>query len=65
MTISEILERWPETIPVFIQHRMACVGCSMADFMTLEDALDIYKIKEELFIEELFQAIQNRQSEAD
>ena len=65
MTISEVLELWPETIPVFIQHKMACVGCSMADFMTLEDALDIYKIEEELFIEELNLAILARKSEAD
>ena len=25
---------------------MACVGCSLADFMTLEDALDIYHLNE-------------------
>jgi sulfur carrier protein ThiS len=37
----------------------------MADFMTLEDALEIYKINEELFIEELNLTIQNRKSEAD
>jgi hybrid cluster-associated redox disulfide protein len=65
MTISEILDRWPEFIPVFLKHKMACVGCSMADFMTLEDALEIYKINEELFIEELNLTIQNRKSEAD
>ncbi len=65
MTISEILDRWPEFIPVFLKHKMACVGCSMADFMTLEDALDIYKINEELFIEELNLTIQSRNSEDD
>ncbi len=65
MTISEILDRWPEFIPVFLKHKMACVGCSMADFMTLEDALDIYKINEELFIEELNLTIQTLNSEAD
>ena len=65
LTISEILNRWPEFIPVFLKHKMACVGCSMADFMTLEDALDIYKINEELFIEELNLTIQSRNSEDD
>ena len=65
MTISEILDNWPEFIPVFLKHKMACVGCSMADFMTLEDALDIYKINEETFIEELNLTIQSRNTEGD
>ncbi len=65
MTISEILDRWPEIIPIFLNHRMACVGCSLADFMTLEDALDIYHINMEPFIEEIENAIQTRKSETD
>lgn len=65
MTISEILEQWPETIPVFLDHKMACVGCAMADFMTLEDALDIYKLSEELFIDQLSERIQSHRSEPD
>ena len=65
MTISEILDHWPEIIPIFLNHRMACVGCSLADFMTLEDALDIYHLNKESFIEEIENAIQSRKSEAD
>ena len=65
MTISEILDRWPEIIPIFLNHRMACVGCSLADFMTLEDALDIYHLNMESFIEEIENAIETRKSETD
>jgi len=65
MTISEILDRWPEIIPIFLRHKMACVGCSLADFMTLEDALDIYHLNKESFIEEIKNAIQTQKSEAD
>ncbi len=65
MTISEILDRWPEIIPIFLNRRMACVGCSLADFMTLEDALDIYHLNMELFIEEIENAIQTRKSKTD
>jgi len=65
MTISEILDLWPEIIPIFLNHRMACVGCSLADFMTLEDALDIYHLNKESFIEEIENAVQSRKSEAD
>ena len=65
MNISEILDRWPEIIPIFLNRRMACVGCSLADFMTLEDALDIYHLNMESFIEEIENAIQIRKSETD
>ena len=65
MSITEILNRWPEVIPVFLKHKMACVGCSLADFMTLEDALDIYQLNEEQFIEEIKNTIQSQNSEAD
>ncbi len=63
LTISAILERWPEVIPIFINHKMACVGCSLADFMTLEDALEIYHLEKEPFIEQIKHAIQTRKSE--
>jgi hypothetical protein len=42
---------------------MACVGCSLADFMTLEDALEIYQLEKEPFIEQIKEAIQTRKSE--
>jgi hybrid cluster-associated redox disulfide protein len=65
MSITEILDRWPEVIPIFLNHKMACVGCSLADFMTLEDALDIYHLNKEQFIEEFQTTIQTQNSEAD
>lgn len=65
LTIAVILERWPEVIPVFLNHKMSCVGCSLADFMTLEDALEIYKLEKETFIERLTRAIEKNKSEAE
>jgi len=43
LPLAEILTRWPETIPVFLEHRMACVGCALSAFDTLEEALVIYR----------------------
>ena len=37
MTVLEFLRRWPAAIPVFFEHRMACVGCSIAPYDTLEE----------------------------
>ena len=58
LMVADVLARWPEVIPVFIHHRMACVGCSMAAFETLGDALSIYGLETETFILQLEKAIQ-------
>lgn len=57
LTIAEIHQRWPDTIPVFLRHHMKCVGCTMAAFETLEDALKIYKLQPEPFLAELRQEV--------
>ncbi len=51
--IAEIFDRWPQTVPVFLRHRMGCVGCSMADFEPLYRALEIYELPLDPFLEEL------------
>lgn len=56
-TVAHVLRRWPTTIPVFIRHRMACVGCSMSAFETLKDAASIYGLDLAEFLNELNRAI--------
>jgi len=58
-TIAEIMERWPKTIPVFLEKRMVCVGCHMSKFDTLEDALRNYGYLPEEFLGELNQIIES------
>jgi hybrid cluster-associated redox disulfide protein len=40
--VAEVLERWPQTIPVFFGYRMACVGCPIAPFETLAEVAAVY-----------------------
>lgn len=51
--VSAVLEHWPQTIPVFLEHGMACVGCPMAAFETLEEAAAIYGLDPARLIEEM------------
>ena len=44
MTVSEILDRWPEAVRVFQELKTACVGCPMAPFDTMEDVARIYDL---------------------
>ena len=53
LTVAEVLDRWPQTIPVFIRHRMACVGCTIASFETLSEVADIYQLEPDEFLQEL------------
>ena len=63
-TIERILSEHPTTIPVLLAHRLACVGCSMARFCTLEDAMTIYRLPHEQLLEDLQQAIGNARTPA-
>ncbi len=45
LTVQQLLDRWPQTVPFFIRSRMACVGCPMAKFDTLQDVADNYGLR--------------------
>ena len=57
LMVADILNRWPQAVPVFLKHRMSCVGCMMAPFETLADAARNYRIPYEPFVRELDHAI--------
>ncbi len=42
--VASLLADYPQVVQIFLQHRMACVGCSMAKFETLQDAARIYGV---------------------
>jgi hybrid cluster-associated redox disulfide protein len=51
--MDEILDQWPITILLFLEYRMACVGCSMSSFDTLRDALEVYDLPQEIVLDSL------------
>jgi hybrid cluster-associated redox disulfide protein len=53
ISVADLLELYPQAIPVFLKHGMSCVGCSMSAFETLEDAARIYGVDISHFLEEL------------
>ena len=57
LIVADLLKKWPETIPVFIKYRMACVGCAMSSFETLKDAASIYRLPYQQFVDELQKSI--------
>ncbi|MCI0393756.1 MAG: hypothetical protein L0332_32025 [Chloroflexi bacterium] len=57
MTAAEVLEKWPQTVPVFQHFRAACVGCALAPFDTLDDVARIYSLDLSLFLARLQEAV--------
>ena len=56
LPLADLMARWPRTIPVFVRHRMLCVGCLISPFHTIVDACREYDLDEETFVAELLEA---------
>ncbi|RPI28772.1 MAG: DUF1858 domain-containing protein [Chloroflexota bacterium] len=56
--VADVLEQWPETIPVFLNHQLTCVGCAMAPFETLADVACNYHLPAGQFLDEIRAAAQ-------
>jgi hybrid cluster-associated redox disulfide protein len=63
MIITDVLERWPKTADVFHNHGMACVGCAVAPFYTLNDAALVYGLSPERFAAEVAAAVRSAAAE--
>lgn len=57
VAVAELFERYPETIPVFLVHRMACPGCAMSVFETVGQAIAIYRLDSQQFMTELIKTM--------
>ena len=53
MPLADLMTEWPQTIPVFVRHKMLCVGCLVSPFHTLSEACNEYRLDEQAFLAEL------------
>lgn len=44
MSIVEIVQTYPDTVPVFQNYGMGCLGCVAAQFETLEEGCLVHGI---------------------
>lgn len=59
MSILEVVEQYPQTITVFRNHGMGCLGCSAARFENIEQGATAHGINIATLISELNQAIKS------
>ena len=48
--VDDVMRGAPETIRVFLEHKMGCVGCPIATFHTVEDACREHGIDRDSFL---------------
>lgn len=58
MSITEAVEKYPETVEVFLNAGMHCLGCMASRFENIEQGAVAHGIDVDKLIEELNKAIQ-------
>ena len=57
MPIGEVVQKYPEAIPVFLQHGLMCFGCAVARFENIEQGAIAHGIDAEALIKDLNAAV--------
>ena len=59
MPIQEVVEKFPQTIQVFMMHGLGCVGCAIANFENIEQGAAAHGIDVDKLIEDLNNAVED------
>jgi hybrid cluster-associated redox disulfide protein len=51
--VDDVMNDVPETIGVFLEFRLRCVGCPIARFHTIEDACREHGVDRDVFLKAL------------
>ncbi|NLG50061.1 MAG: DUF1858 domain-containing protein [Chloroflexi bacterium] len=60
MPISEIVRKYPQTVKVFLQHGLMCIGCAAARFENLEQGATAHGIDVEGLVKDLNAAVEDK-----
>jgi hybrid cluster-associated redox disulfide protein len=55
--VQQVIDRYPEAIPVFARHGMQCVGCYISPFHTITDCAREHEMALKPLLDDLNQAI--------
>jgi len=53
MHIGEVVERYPQTVQVFLRHGLMCFGCAVARFENVEQGARAHGINVEALMKDL------------
>ncbi|UWR74508.1 DUF1858 domain-containing protein [Phaeobacter inhibens] len=58
LPLDVLMTIWPETVRVFMDHDMLCVGCMVSPFHSVSQACAEYHLDEEVFRAALADAVE-------
>lgn len=57
MAIGEVVQKYPQTIEVFLRHGLFCLGCAAAHFEDIEQGATAHGIEVDPLISDLNEAV--------
>ena len=60
MAFGEVLQRFPQTLPVFSKYGMHCIGCAMSAYETIEQGAKAHGIDVKKFVDDLNAAAKSK-----
>ena len=57
MTIGEVVQKYPQTIRVFLTHGLMCVGCAAARFENIEQGALAHEIDVDALVKGLNEVV--------
>ena len=57
MSIGEVVQKYPQTIEVFLRHGLMCFGCAIARFENIEQGASAHGIAVEPLMQDLNAAV--------
>lgn len=61
MSIGNVVQEYPETVPVFLEHGLGCLGCALARFENIAQGAQAHGIDIEALIAALNEAVSARE----
>ncbi len=59
MTIADVVKKYPQTMEVFFDYGLHCVGCFAAEFDTVESGAKVHDVNLEHLLHDLNEKISN------
>jgi len=60
MKIEEILQKYPQTVEVFLKYGFHCLGCAAVSFENLEDGAKAHGINTDELVKDLNDVIETK-----
>jgi hybrid cluster-associated redox disulfide protein len=56
MSIIEVVQKYPDTVHVFMRHGLGCIGCALARFENIRQGAEVHGIDVDALVKDLNQS---------